>query len=115
MYQRSAEMIVYIMAEIGLAIAGKQSEYVTTKTKGDITMKKKSGFGYGRIKYQKAEDFPYEIDYNGCHWYRTMYDYTFIETGMVNFLYETYDREEDLRLYMDAAGHIWDEKEKGIL
>ena len=27
MYQRSAEMIVYIMAEIGLAIIGKQSEY----------------------------------------------------------------------------------------
>lgn len=72
-------------------------------------------FGYGRVKYHKESDFPYEIDYDGCHWYRTPYRYTFRETGMENYLYETCDREEDLRLYVDAAGNIWDEKEHGIL
>ena len=34
---------------------------------------------------------------------------------MENYLYETYDREEDLKLYVDAAANIWDEKEHGIL
>ena len=72
-------------------------------------------FRYGRVKYHKESDFPYEIDYNGCHWHRTPYGYTFRETGMENYLYESYDREEDLRLYVDAAGNIWDEKEHGIL
>ena len=65
-------------------------------------MKKEQAFGYGKAKYQREEDFPYELDYNGCHWYRTTYN-------------DTYDREEDLRLYVDAAGNIWDEKESGIL
>ena len=78
-------------------------------------MKKEQAFGYGKAKYQREEDFPYELDYNGCHWHRTPYGYTFRETGMENYLYETYDREEDLRLYVDAAGNIWDEKEHGIL
>ena len=50
-----------------------------------------------------------------AHWYRTTYSYTFRATGRVNYLYDTYDREEDLRLYVDAAGNIWDEKESGIL
>ena len=34
-------------------------------------------FGYGRVKYHKESDFPCEIDYNGCHWHRTPYGYTF--------------------------------------
>lgn len=78
-------------------------------------MKKEQAFGYSKAKYQREEDFPYELDYNGCHWYRTTYSYTFRATGRVNYLYDTYDREEDLRLYVDAAGNIWDEKESGIL
>ena len=24
-------------------------------------------FGYGRVKYHKENDFPSEIDYNGCN------------------------------------------------
>ena len=78
-------------------------------------MKKEQALRYGKAKYQREEDFPYELDYNGCHWYRTTYSYTFRATGRVNYLYDTYDREEDLRLYVDAAGNIWDEKESGIL
>ena len=71
-------------------------------------------FGTGKVIFHCKEEFPSELDYNGCHWYRSEYEYTVIATGMSNFLYETYDREEDLRLYVDAAGHIWDEKEAGI-
>jgi hypothetical protein len=78
-------------------------------------MKQEEKFGYGKIRYQSGNDFPAEFEYNGCHWYRSGYSYTFRETGMENYLYTTYDRDEDLRLYVDAAGHIWDEKEKGIL
>lgn len=91
--------------------------YSYQKRKGRTAMKqtKDNRFGYGEIKYQSEKEFPFELDYNGCHWYRSTYAYTFRATGMVNYLYETYDREEDLRLYVDAAGHIWDEKEKGIL
>ena len=77
--------------------------------------REKSRFGYGRIKYHREADFPDVLDYNGCRWYRTVYKYTFRATGMENYLYETCDREEDLRLYIDAAGNIWDEKERGIL
>ena len=72
-------------------------------------------FGYGKIKYHNRNEFPEELDYNGCHWYRSIYEYTFVNTGMPSYIYWTYDREEDLRLYVDAAGNIWDEKECGIL
>ena len=34
---------------------------------------------------------------------------------MTNYLYETFDTDDDIRLYIDAAGHIWNEEELGIL
>lgn len=74
-----------------------------------------SRFGYGEIKYHSENEFPFVLEYNGCRWYRTKYAYTFWATGMVNYLYDTDDRERDLRLYVDAAGNIWDEMERGIL
>lgn len=72
-------------------------------------------FGYGKVIYKQENDFPAVIQHNGCFWHRTKYSYEFTKTGMRNYLYETEDREEDLRLYVDAAGHIWDEKENGIM
>lgn len=75
----------------------------------------KTGFGYGKVKYRTEEDYPKGLFYNGCLWRRTPFQYTFQKSGMANFLYETDDRKEDLRLYVDAAGNIWDEKEKGII
>lgn len=80
-----------------------------------MAMTKENRFGYGEVVYHSEKDFPYELDHNGCHWYRSAYAYTFRATGMTNYLYNTYDRKEDLRLYVDAAGNIWDEKESGIL
>ena len=80
-----------------------------------MTRTKKNRFGHGKVKYHNAQEFPSTIEYNGCFWYRTAYGFTFVETGMEGFEYGTYDREEDLRLYVDAAGNIWDEKELGIL
>lgn len=74
-----------------------------------------SRFGYGKVKYHSEAEFPRELDYNGCHWYRSRYAYRFRATGMVNYRYETYDRERDLRLFVDAAGNIYDEAEQGIL
>lgn len=76
---------------------------------------KKTESGYGEIIYKEDSDFPEEINYNGYQWHKTVFRYTFGKTGMVNFQYETDDRVEDLRLYLDAAGNIWDEMEKGIL
>lgn len=74
-----------------------------------------NAFGHGKIIYRKETDFPDVLQYGGCSWYRTRFRYTYEETGMQNYLYETDDRNEDLRLYVDAAGHIWDEQERGIL
>lgn len=76
---------------------------------------KKSTFGYGKIIYKEDKDFPDRLKYNGCNWTKTIFRYTFRKTGMVNFEYETDDRDRDLRLYLDAAGNIWDEEEMGIL
>ena len=52
-------------------------------------MKKEQAFGYGKAKYQREEDFPYELDYNGCHVYRTTYSHTFRSTGRVKYVYDT--------------------------
>lgn len=66
-------------------------------------MKKEQAFGYGKAKYQREDISP-------TSWITTAvgttYSYTFRATGRVNYLYDTYDREEDLRLYVDAAGNI---------
>lgn len=72
-------------------------------------------YGYGEVIFHSEEEFPAELDHNGCHWFRSRWEYAAANTGMQNFLYETYDRKEDLRLYVDAAGRIWDEKDCGIL
>lgn len=72
-------------------------------------------YGYGEAIFRTKEDFPEELDHNGCHWYRTQWKYTATNTGMPNYLYETTDRREELRLYVDAAGRIWDEKDCGVL
>lgn len=76
--------------------------------------RRKAEFGTGEVIYHRTKDYPYELDHGGFHWYRTQYEYTVTETGMSNYLYETFDTDDDVRLFIDAAGHIWDETELGI-
>lgn len=76
---------------------------------------KRAAFGTGEVIYPTADDFPAEIDHNGRHWHRTEFEYTTVETGMTNFEYTTYDTDRDIRLFIDAAGNIWNEEELGIL
>lgn len=76
---------------------------------------KRAEFGTGEAIYTTADDFPAEIEHYGRRWYRTEYEYTTVDTGMKNYRYETFDTDRDIRLFVDAAGHIWNEEELGIL
>ena len=76
---------------------------------------KRAAFGTGTVIYKEADDFPDTIKSSGMLWYRTMYEYETVKTGMKNYLYETFDTDRDIRLYIDAAGNVWDEAEMGIL
>ena len=76
--------------------------------------RKMTEFGTGEIIYHSEEEFPKRLEHNGYNWHRTQYEYTVAATGMNNYLYETYDSDDDIRLFIDAAGHIWDETELGI-
>lgn len=78
-------------------------------------LEKKKAFGHGEIIYRNPCDYPDSLTSNGRCWYRTCYEYTMVDTGMANYLYSTCDTDEDIRLFVDAAGHIWDESELGIL
>ena len=87
---------------------------------GDYTFEnalqaKRAAFGTGEVIYTTADDFPAEIDHYGRHWHRTEYEYTTVETGMTNYRYETFDTDDDIRLFIDAAGNIWNEEEIGII
>ncbi len=93
---------------------GPRSDYTFEDERETERQAKRAAFGTGEVKYNSKEDFPDQIDYCGMHWYRTEYDYTF-ETGMKNLRYETNDTDDDVRLYIDAAGNIWCEEELGIL
>jgi hypothetical protein len=76
--------------------------------------RKKTPFGHGTVKYRTDDDFPDLLNHDGGVWVRR-YRCKFLKTGMTLFEYESGAREEDLRVYLDAAGHIWDEKTDGIL
>ena len=76
--------------------------------------KRRHSFGTGKVKYHAETEFPDLLEHDGCLLVRTD-KYAFVSTGMTTFRYETEGRAEDLRLYVDAAGHIWDEKTDGIL
>lgn len=76
---------------------------------------KRAEFGTGEAIYTTTDDFPAEIEHYGRRWYRTEYEYTTVDTGMKNYRYETFDTDRDIRLFVDAAGHIWNEEELGIL
>ena len=76
---------------------------------------KRQAFGTGKQVYKAENDYPFELDNGGMHWYRTNCEYYTVKTGMQNYLYITYDTERDIRLFVDAAGNIWNEAELGIL
>ena len=79
---------------------------------------KEDEFGYGHVIYDSIDEFPRTILYGGKRYYRTQYsEMRFYDTGMTTCRYETLDTDDnrDVRLYMDAAGHIWDEDILGIL
>ena len=76
---------------------------------------KRLAFGTGKPVYKKKNDYPFELDNGGMHWYRTNREYHTVKTGMQNFLYITYDTDRDIRLFVDAAGNIWNEDKLGIL
>ena len=75
----------------------------------------RKAFGTGEIKYKKPDDFPSELHYNGCCWRRSRFQNMAFNIDMWNYLYVTNDRKLDYRLYVDAAGNIWDEAELGLL
>lgn len=77
---------------------------------------KENEFGYGDIIYDSIDEFPKTLSYGGKRYYRTRdSEMEFYDTGMTTCRYETLDTDRDVRLYMDAAGHIWDEDILGIL
>ena len=76
---------------------------------------KRQAFGTGKPVYKAESDYPFELDNGGMHWYRTSQEYHTVKTGMQNFLYITYDTDRDIRLFVDAAGNIWNEDKLGIL
>ena len=76
---------------------------------------KRQAFGTGKQVYRKENDYPFELDDGGMHWYRTNQENHTVKTGMQNFLYITYDTDRDIRLFVDAAGNIWNEDKLGIL
>lgn len=66
-------------------------------------------FGTGDVVY--TDNFPETVQVGRYTYKLTEYTYTDANTGM---LIAEYDRPCDyLRVYMDAAGHIWDEHVKG--
>lgn len=85
------------------------------KKTGKAREEKRQAFGTGKQVYRNESDYPFELDSSGMHWYRTNQEYHTVKTGMQNFLYITYDTDRDIRLFVDAAGNIWDEAELGIL
>lgn len=89
----------------------------TAKVFAAIECCKENEFGYGDVIYNSIHEFPKTISYKGKRYYRTRYsEMEFYDTGMTVCRYETIDPDDrDVRLYMDAAGHIWDEDILGIL
>lgn len=94
---------------------GLHGDYTFENALETTMQAKRDAFGTGEVIYTTAEDFPARVKCNGRIWIKTPYEMEFGETGMVNYLYETYDTDDDVRLYIDAAGNIWDETELGIL
>lgn len=75
--------------------------------------KKKSAYGFGPIIYKSSDAFPDRISSNGLTWYKTAEEYE-TETGMQSFLYSAPGADPERRLFIDAAGNIWNETELGI-
>lgn len=76
-------------------------------------------FGYGESKFKNYDDWPVEyIDEDGRFWTklpRTIAMSEYIETGMPIVDYSTDDPSNDLLLYIDARGQVWNEYVDGIL